>query len=171
MSKVSVLSLNNWFSIWIWDMNKNDTSNLMYVYIHEGKILLYKSSNGNWTCAIHCEGIRFIHTNVPFPRVCSVHDRCWFLQGVKNNLLDHRSLTIKVLYNVRSFKYLMHVVSDGGEKALALIFEVLSNFDVNKISCLAACPEFLLLNCKGSVCILNDVKRKFSKSLFWMYKI
>lgn len=38
---------------------------------------------------------------------------------MKNNLLDHRFLTIKVLYNVRSFEYLMHVVSEGGEKGLA----------------------------------------------------
>lgn len=59
---------------------------------------------------------------------------------MKNNLLDHRSLTIQVLNNVRSFEYLMHVVSDGGEKALALIFEA-SYFDVNKISCLAGCPR------------------------------
>lgn len=58
-------------------MNKNDTSNLMYVYIYEGKILGYKSSSGNWTYAIHCEGIRFLHPiNLPLPRVCSAHDRC-----------------------------------------------------------------------------------------------
>lgn len=41
---------------------------------------------------------------------------------MKINLLDHRSLTMQVLYNARSFEYLMHVFSERGEKAKALIF-------------------------------------------------
>lgn len=47
----------------------------MYVYIYEGKILLYKFLNGNWICVIYCEGIRFIYINVFFFRVCFVYDR------------------------------------------------------------------------------------------------
>lgn len=90
----------------------------------------------------------------------SAHNRCWFFNKMKSNLLDHRSLTMQVLYNARSFEYLMHVFSERGEKAKALIFMQVTSTSTKSFAWLdiLVC---LLLNCKGSVCVSKDVKTNF----------